>query len=148
MKSLLAALLCFLVFTSVTFADDFFGSRISYFKEKSYDFRLSKMAIKNAPKWKLNEEYPPLSSRKAMQIALSQAKTLRPEVITWNIADIKLQPMGSAISKYPLTDDWIYIIRLQDFSGPIAGVPWQLEIPIYMDGSTINPVIEKNKGYR
>jgi hypothetical protein len=148
MKASLYILLSIFIFNASAFADDFYGSRLSHFKEKSYDFRLSKAAIERAPKWEKTADYPPLSPRKALQIALAQAKELRPEVTNWNTDDIKLEQIGSSTSNYPSTEKWIFLVTLQDYSGPIAGVPWQLKIPIYMDGSTIKPTISKNKGYR
>ena len=126
-------------------ADDFIGSRESAFKESSYDFRLMKSAIAAAPSWLAGAESPPLSPRKAHEIALAQAQKLRPEVTTWRPDDIRLEPVAGGNAGTYLEAGWIYVVTLLDFSGPIGGVPWQLEIPVYLDGSTISPVITKRK---
>ena len=124
--------------------DDFLGSRFSPFKESAYDFRLTLRALKQAPVWVSDAGSPPLSPAKAYDIALKQAKLLRPEVTTWGTRDIALEHVHANSNSFQ-EQDWIYLITLQDFSGPIAGVPWSLAIPIYMDGSTINPVITRSK---
>ena len=124
--------------------DDFLGSRVSQFKESTYDFRLSRSAIEKAPDWMSDSDSPPLSPVNAYEIALKQAKQLRPEVTIWRTKDILLQPV---VDKRNLFQDhaWIYLITFLDFSGPIAGNPWSLAIPIYMDGSTVKPVITRSR---
>jgi len=139
--------IAFLLLTTVSLCiatDDFLGSRVSPFKESTYDFRLSRSAIEKAPDWMSDSDFPPLSPVKAYEIALKQAKQLRPEVKIWGTKDILLQPVFGKRNRFQ-DQDWIYLITLQDFSGPIAGVPWSLAIPIYMDGSTIQPVITRSK---
>jgi hypothetical protein len=139
--------IAFLLLTTVSLCiatDDFLGSRVSPFKESTYDFRLSRSAIAKAPEWMSNSDFPPLSPVRAYDVALKQAKQLRPEVTIWGTKDILLQPVLGKSNRVQ-DQDWIYLITLQDVSGPIAGVPWSLAIPIYMDGSTIKPVITRSK---
>jgi len=122
-------------------ADDFRGGRVCEFKDGQYDFRLSTVALEKAPKWKHNAESPPLAPRKAQAIALAQAKQLCPEVRRWNTASISLEPS----SLIDIDEYWIYMVKLEDCSEPVGGVRSYLEIPIYMDGSTIKPIITKYK---
>ena len=141
----LATFILFLISASLSIAtDDFLGARESRFKESVYDFCLSLSALKKAPVWVCDAGFPPLSPAKAYDIALKQAKLLRPEVTTWGTRDIVLEHVHANSGSFQ-EQDWIYLITLQDFSGPIAGVPWSLAIPIYMDGSTVNPVIIRSK---
>jgi hypothetical protein len=130
------------------FASDLIGWRVSEFKESSYKFKLTRSAFSKAPIWKPEEQSPPLSPRKAFAIALAQAKELRPEVTNWNNPDIRLTPVGANDERGQFKGEWIYMVRLQDCSEPIFGVPFQLDIPVYLDGSTVEPAIEKRKRYK
>jgi len=78
---------------------------------------------------------PPLSAKKAQEIALSLVQKLRPEVEVWNLDLIGIQPIGDS--------DWIYLIKYSDRTGMIAGVPWAMEIPVYMDGTVPEVKIKK-----
>jgi hypothetical protein len=126
-------------------AGDFVGSRLSQFKESSYDFRITKSALASAPSWDADADAPPLPPLMAHLIALTQAKKLRPEVTQWKLDSIRLEPVGGGRPDTYLHEGWIYVVTLQDLSGPIAGVPWQLEIPVYFDGETITPKVTKRK---
>jgi len=128
--------------------DDFIGWRISDFKESSYKFAITKSAIEKAAKWSPQDQSPPLTPKKAFQIALAQAKHLRPEVTNWNNSEIRLTPVCTNTEKNGFDGKWIYMIKLQDFSGSFYGVPWQLDIPVYLDGSTITPQVEKSRRYK
>lgn len=132
------ALFILLMSFSVAFCDDdFLGTRSNRFKDHSYDFDLTKSALAKAPHWQKDDEFPPLSPKKAQEIALVLAKSLRPEVTNWNLDRISLEPIGDT--------DWIYLVIFQDFSGPIFGVPWELQIPVYLDGSTVVPKVKPLK---
>jgi len=137
MRKLLSLLLLFASFSAAFCGDDFLGTRSSRFKDADYNFDLTRSALARAAHWERDAEYPPLSPRKARQIALDQAKSLRPEVTNWRLDRISLEPIGDA--------DWIYLVTYQDFSGPIFGVAWSLQIPVYFDGATIQPKIRKFK---
>lgn len=123
---------------------DFMGYRVSDFKEKSYRFKITKSAVEKAPKWQTKQEAPTLSPRTAYKAALVQAKALRPEVTKWNVSSISLTPLGASVED-SINDKWIYMVTLQDFSGPIFGVPHTMNIPVYLDGSTIEPEIKIKK---
>ena len=88
-----------------------------------------------APRWETKEEFPPLSPRKASEIALAQAKALRPDITLWELDRISLEPLGDG--------DWIYLVIYLDGSDPAGGNVWELAIPIYLDGSTVTPKITK-----
>jgi hypothetical protein len=96
--------------------DDLIGFRTSRFMDKTYSFKITKTQFEKAPRWKKGEEFPPLSPAKARDIALAQAKSLRPEVTNWNVADIRLTPLRANDERWEGSAEWIYMIRLQDFS--------------------------------
>lgn len=122
-------------------AGDFVRSRVSQFKETLYDFRITRSELAASPTWDADATGPALPPLMAHRIALAQAQKLRPEVTKWKLSNVRLEPVGDHNPFACLEENWIYIVTLQDFSGPIAGVPWQLEIPVYLDGSTITPKV-------
>lgn len=145
MKARLLAILLTVLGTSSLPAGDFVGSRVSDFKESTYDFRITKSALAASPTWDADAPGPAMPPLMAHRIALLQAGKLRAEVTKWNLSNVRLEPVGGSSEHSYLGESWIYIVTLQDYSGPIAGVPWQLEIPVYLDGGTITPVITKRR---
>lgn len=124
-------------------AGDFVGSRVSQFKESIYDFRITSSELAAAPTWDADATGPALPPLMAHRIALLQARKLRPEVTRWSLSNVRLEPVGGHNPHAYLEENWIFIVTLLDFSGPIAGVPGQLDIPVYLDGSTIIPKVSK-----
>jgi len=119
------------------------GFRSSTFKGTIYSFKITKSSL-DKTQWKESDTFPPLSPRAAYQTALKQAKQLRPEVTNWNVASVALTtPLIPSDEHRKYNGGWIYLVKLQDFSGPIFGTPYSLEIPVYLDGSVINPEIKK-----
>lgn len=143
MKARIFAILLTMLGTPCLPAGDFAGSRVSQFKETVYDFRITKSELAASPTWDADAAGPALPPLMAHRIALTQAQKLRPEVTRWKLSNVRLEPVGDHNPHAYLGENWIYIVTLQDLSGPIAGVPWQLEIPVYLDGSTITPKIGK-----
>lgn len=141
MKARIFAVLLATLNTPCLPAGDFVGSRVSQFKESIYDFRITSSELAASPTWDADATGPALPPLMAHRIALAQAQKLRPEVIRWKLSDIRLEPVGDHNRHAYLEENWVYIVTLQDFSGPIAGLPGQLVIPVYLDGSTITPKI-------
>lgn len=133
---IIATLIFSFIFCAQSSCGDPIAIRLSHFQDKDYSFELSHAAISKAPKWSPDADFPPLSARKAKEIALSLAQKLRPDIGIWHLDAIEIQPINDS--------DWIYLIKYSDRSGPLAGVPWSLAIPIYMNG-TIPELIIKNR---
>jgi len=147
MKSLLITFLLLLFAPTISMsadsADDMW--RGCSFKSSTYNFKLTEIAWKKAPEWNKDQGNPPLSPQKAYKAALTQAKELRPEVTKWHLAFIRVEPAFAGSPETFLGMGWIYIVRFDDYSTSFFGVAPRLIIPVYMDGSTIQPVIEKSK---
>ena len=127
MKSITLIALTLFICTPA-FCGDFHGSRACEFRGTSYQFDLSKIRLSNTPKWQAESDFPPLSAKKAKDIALLIVKELRPEIKFWHLDYVKIEPLVA-------TPDWIYLVKYSDFTPPISGLPSSLEIPIYMDGT-------------
>jgi hypothetical protein len=143
MKAFLLAILLAALGALPLPAGDFVGARVSDFKESTYNFRITKSELTSSPTWDADATGPALPPLMAYRIALDQAKKLRPEVTKWKLVNVRLESVGGYSPHSYLEEGWIYIVTLQDFSGPIAGVPWQLDIPVYLDGSTITPKVTR-----
>jgi len=100
----------------------------SDFEGVTYIFQTTRSSIRSTPKWKPNEEFPPLSPRKAEAAALGRAHQLRPDVSTWNTESICLNYIG---------DDWFYLVKLWRADIAITGLPYFLEVPVLMDGNAL-----------
>ena len=95
----------------------------------AYYFSADLSAVTNAPSWSDQSDCPPLSPRKAVQIAQSIAKTTWPG-IPWNLLEIKLDPtsINSAC--------WYYVVVLEDGRDMnLEGVRYSVNVLVLMDGS-------------
>ena len=144
MKVWLPLFLFVIMTSSLAGEQDFMGWRVCDFKDKSYRFKITKSAVAKAPKWEQQQREPPLAPRAAYAAALRQAKKLRPEVTNWNVASISLTPLGVSDETF-LNEQWIYMVTLQDYSGPISGIPHAMSIPVLLNGATIQPEIKGRK---
>jgi hypothetical protein len=119
---------------------DFLGSRTCRFERSFYDFRLTKTALEKAPKWNPEDsEFPPMSPKQAQAAGFAQIKKLHP--------DLHKQMRIYAITLEALYDtDWVYLVTY-DYRPLTAstGPPRHFTVPVYLDGSTITPVIRKEK---
>lgn len=142
MKYIITALLFAVLSAIEAHAEDLLGWRITVCGKNTYEFKLTESRVNKAPKWKRGESHPPLPPQKAYESAFSQAKTLQPEVTNWQVSQIVLEPVGIDDNGY-FGRSWIYIVSLLDFSGPLAGKPARLDLPVYFDGSTIKPIVKR-----
>ena len=119
---------------------DFLGSRSCRFERAFYDFHLTKTALEKAPKWNPAEsDFPPISPKQAQVAAFAQIKKLHPDLHQhMRIYAITLEALYDA--------DWVYLVSY-DYIPLTAstGPPRRFTVPVYFDGSTITPVIRKEK---
>jgi hypothetical protein len=69
---------------------------------KKYEFRISDADLQKTPDWPPSQEQPPLSPRRAMDIASNYLATLLPNGKDWRLDRISLKPIG---------DRWIYMVE-------------------------------------
>ena len=119
---------------------DFLGSRSCRFERADYDFRLTKTALEKAPKWNTAEsEFPPMSPKRAQVAAFAQIKKLHPDLHQhMRIYTITLEALYDT--------DWVYLVTYHYIPPtPSTGPRRLFTVPVYFDGSTITPVIRKEK---
>ncbi len=104
--------------------------------EKHYEFAVTRADIANTPIWSRESENPPLSPRRAGQIARTQLEELLPEGKAWLLREITLAQLGDDIH-------WLYLVT---FEPPPIGHPGEkdpdfMRIIVLMDGKTTPPTV-------
>jgi hypothetical protein len=103
------------------------------FAGKTYEFRISDEDLQKTPAWPPGQENPPLSARRAIDIATKQIATLLPNGKNWRVYAVTLRP---------IEDRWIYLI---DFLEPLRndGATQQLsagfQTVVLMNGVAVVP---------
>ena len=100
-------------------------------------FEVSKDALAKSPSWGRNDEYPPLSPRKALAAAEDLLGRLEPNPNEWLMKSVGLEPIKD------VKDAWIYVVIYRhNKSNPNYG---GLRILILMNGQPIIPRITSLK---
>jgi hypothetical protein len=100
---------------------------------KTYQFRISDEDLQKTPVWQPGQENPPLSARRAINLATQQITSLLPNGKNWRVYAVTLRP---------IEDRWIYLV---DFLEPLRndGVAQQLsagfQTVILMNGIAVTP---------
>jgi hypothetical protein len=100
---------------------------------KKYEFRISDQELQQTPAWQPGQENPPLSARRAMDIARKQLVTLIPNGKDWRLYAVTLRP---------IQDRWVYLV---DFLEPLRadGGGKQLssgfQVVVLMNGTAVMP---------
>ena len=102
---------------------------LSDFEGALYFFQTTRGSLRATPRWKSGAEFPPLSPRRAAEVALQRAQQIRPDVRKWHRASICLHQ----------SDDytWFYLVRFWRADISIAGSPYFLDVPVLMDGRAL-----------
>jgi hypothetical protein len=93
--------------------------------------------LEQAPPWRLEDENPPLSARDALKLAIAERDRLeavQPEQnrCKWWLEPVQLHPAGQ--------NRWYWVVTYCGFPpGVDGGRPYELVIPVLMDGRTIAP---------
>lgn len=105
---------------------------VSYSFGKVVESRITQAAISRAPKWKDTEENPPISARRALEVAKKERDRIDlllkydRKVWSWKLEAISLKPFEGG--------GWYWLIQFEQTGPDIAGgVPF-LHIPVLMDG--------------
>ena len=102
---------------------------------KKYEFHIANQDLQKTPAWPATQENPPLSPRRAIDIASKQLAALLPNGKDWRLYSITLRPMD---------DRWIYLV---DFLEPLRGdntvqqVSSSFQIVVLMNGVAITPKV-------
>src|SRR5262252_2541116 len=76
---------------------------------KKYEFHITDADLQKTPAWPASQENPPLSPRRAIDIASKYLATLLPNGKDWRLDRVSLKPIG---------DRWIYLV---EFLEPLRG---------------------------
>ena len=101
---------------------------------KRYDFDVYQKDLARTPPWRTEDEFPPLSPRKAEASARAQLKELVTEAERWNRGAISLHQLSGG-------DRWIYVVHFSGFHPPgvVDGPVPQMRLVVLMDGRVIKP---------
>ena len=102
---------------------------------KKYEFHIPDQDLQKTPAWPATQESPPLSPRRAIDIASKQLAALLPNGKDWRLYSVTLRPMD---------DRWIYLV---DFLEPVRrdNAAQQLsssfQVVVLMNGVAITPKV-------
>jgi hypothetical protein len=101
---------------------------------KRYDFDVYQNDLAQTPPWRAEDEYPPLSPRRAEMSARAQLKELVTEPERWNRGAIALHQLSGG-------DRWIYVVHFSGFHPPGVhdGAVPQMRLVVLMNGHVIKP---------
>jgi len=108
------------------------------FWDTNYWFQCPRSQTSSQPRWKTEEDYPPLPPRKAEAAAVAQARLIRPDISRWDTLKISLE--GS--------DQWYWYYVVTLVAGDrlrTGGSIDQLEVPVLMNGRTVQVFTDENK---
>jgi hypothetical protein len=120
--------LCFLTFAAqvqTTFTVEYGG--------KKYEFRISDEDLQKTPAWAPAAENPPLSARRAIDVARKQLATLIPNGKDWRLYAVMMRP---------IEDRWIYLVEfLEPLRGDGGGqqVSAGFQLVVLMNGVAVTP---------
>lgn len=114
----------------------------SYGPSKRYSVTITVQALKNAPVWKKDAESPPVSPRRALQLAAEMKDKLGIGDADWK------WEFESASLKHVDGDAWYWQVSYEgrnkgDIS--IIGIAPFLRLVVLMDGTVVKPVVTDDK---
>ena len=106
----------------------------SYARGQQWDFAITRAMLDNAPSWRAESAWPPLSPRRAKLAARQQLAILVSDAERWRLDSVSLRLL-------PDRQRWIYVVV---FWAPpptqLGGVTSEhFELPVLMDGSIVEP---------
>src|SRR4051812_42974049 len=76
---------------------------------KKYEFHIADQDLQTTPAWPATQENPPLSARRAIDIASKQLATLLPDGKDWRLYEVTLRQIENR---------WVYLVQ---FLEPLRG---------------------------
>jgi hypothetical protein len=128
LQSLLVTVALFAAQVETTFTVEYNGSK--------YEFHISDQDLQATPTWLPNQDNPPLSARRAIDIATNQLVSLLPDGKDWRLYEVTLRPIDNR---------WVYLVQ---FLEPLRSAGGQqlssgFEIVVLMNGVAVMPHISK-----
>ena len=100
---------------------------------KKYEFRIPYQDLQNTPAWPAGQENPPLSARRAIDIASKQLAVLLPNGKDWRLYEVTLRSVENR---------WVYLVGfLEPLRGDGAGrqLSSGFQIVVLMNGVAVMP---------
>ena len=103
---------------------------------RQFHFKVTDTDVLSAPAWAMNAPNPPLSARRAQEIARKQLDKFVREPSKWYFHELSLIDFGDHIH-------WLYVVRFErDYPADIAVTFGDyFEIPVLMSGAIFQPKI-------
>jgi hypothetical protein len=110
------------------------GSFSSHTRGVRWDFNLTHATLDQSPDWTEADEWPPLSPKRAIELAWQQLGTLVGDTEGWRFDSISLKQFGPKRK-------WIYVVEI-DEPPPRAdgGIHSSIKLVVLLDGTTVAPV--------
>ena len=101
---------------------------------KRFDFQVYEDELARTPAWRADEEFPPLSPRKADASASDRLEKLVEQADRWRRKAIELHQMKG-------NDRWVYVVHFTGFHPPgvFDGMVPKMRVVVLMDGRAIEP---------
>jgi hypothetical protein len=105
--------------------------------DKVFKTTVTREQIAKTPAWDAHSDFPPLSPRKAEQLATTEFHKLLKDKTDWERKKISLEPVGDGAH-------WFYLVEFAP-NEPQLGVQASLEIVVLMDGKVVEPEVTDAK---
>jgi len=102
---------------------------------KKYEFRIPEQDLLKTPAWAPDQDNPPLSARRAIDIAKEEIAALLPNGKDWRLYEVTLRP---------LDDHWVYLVQFLEPLRPDGGgqqLSNGFQVVVLMDGVAVMPRI-------
>jgi hypothetical protein len=99
--------------------------------DHSYTVTVTREALDASPSWWAEQDNPPLSARRALQLATEKATQVvgeRPGRL-WKLESVELIPAGNF--------KWFWLFRYVADTGCCTGIPCSLTLAVLMDGRVV-----------
>ena len=129
LQSLLIVTALLAVQVETTFTVEYNGTK--------YEFHISDQDLQASPAWPANQDNPPLSARRAIDIASRQLAELLPNGKDWRLYEVTLRSIDN---------HWVYLVQfLEPLRSTGAGQQESrgFEIVVLMNGVAVMPRISK-----
>lgn len=108
----------------------------SYGNGKQYTVSVSKDMLEKSPRWMEPDENPPISARRAIELATAMKDSLVKDSDSWKW---KLR----SASLEPIDGHWFWEISFEGkFDGFLEGRPPNLRLVVLMDGTVVKPLVK------
>jgi hypothetical protein len=102
----------------------------------SVSYMLSQSHAATLPRWDARAGNPPLSQRKAIDIAIAEIKRRKLPLETLELHSVSL----TRIKEIPITGLWFYGVTFSPIMGGMPKPYWKSMVLVLMDGSVVNSV--------